>query len=39
MGRVKELTFFRYMRLATIPAAAGYIAAIAVWWAQYALVR
>jgi Na+/H+ antiporter NhaD/arsenite permease-like protein len=39
MGRVKELTFFGYIRLATLPALAGYLAAIGVWWLQYALVR
>lgn len=38
MGRVKELTFFRYIRLATLPALAGYLAAIAVWCLQYVLV-
>jgi len=35
MGRVKDLTFFRYMQLATLPAAVGYAAAIGVWWLQY----
>jgi Na+/H+ antiporter NhaD/arsenite permease-like protein len=39
MGRVKELTFFGYMRLATLPAAVGYLAAVAVWWLQYEIVR
>jgi Na+/H+ antiporter NhaD/arsenite permease-like protein len=39
MGRVKDLTFFRYMRLATLPAAVGYVAAIAVWGIEYAMVR
>jgi Na+/H+ antiporter NhaD/arsenite permease-like protein len=39
MGRVKGLTFFRYIGLAAFPAAVGYVVAIAVWWAQYALVR
>jgi Na+/H+ antiporter NhaD/arsenite permease-like protein len=39
MGRVKDLTFYRYMRLATFPAAVGYVAAIAVWGMQYAVVR
>lgn len=35
MGRVKELTFFNYMRIATFPAAVGYIVGIGVWSAQY----
>lgn len=39
MGRVKELTFFRYIRIATWPALVGYIAAIAVWYVQYRLTR
>jgi Na+/H+ antiporter NhaD/arsenite permease-like protein len=39
MGRVKELTFFSYMRLATWPAAAGYVVAIGAWWLQYAAMR
>lgn len=39
MGRVKELTFFRYLRLATLPAAAGYVVAIAVWCLQYVLAH
>jgi len=37
MGMVKELTFFRYIKLATIPAALGYFAAIAVWYIQHSL--
>lgn len=35
MGRVKELTFFNYMRIAMVPAAAGYIVGIGVWSMQY----
>lgn len=34
VGMVKELTFFTYMRIATIPAAVGYFIAIAVWYVQ-----
>lgn len=33
-GMVKELTFFTYLRIATIPAAIGYFIAIAVWYVQ-----
>ncbi len=39
MGRVKELTFFRYIKIATLPAAVGYIVAITVWYAEYKLLR
>ncbi len=35
MGRVKELNFFNYIRIATIPAAVGYVIAIMVWSVQY----
>ncbi len=35
MGMVKDLTFKDYMKIATIPAAVGYFAAILVWYAQY----
>ncbi|PIR85566.1 hypothetical protein COU15_00520 [Candidatus Kaiserbacteria bacterium CG10_big_fil_rev_8_21_14_0_10_45_20] len=35
MGKVKELTFFRYLKIATLPAAAGYVAAVTVWYMQY----
>lgn len=35
MGMVKELSFTKFMRIATIPAAAGYAAAILVWSVQY----
>lgn len=37
MGKVKELTFFRYLKLATVPAALGYAAALAVWLLQFFL--
>ncbi len=39
MGRVEGLTFSRYMRMATIPAAVGYAAGIAVWCAEYLAFR
>jgi Na+/H+ antiporter NhaD/arsenite permease-like protein len=39
MGRVKELTFFRYLRLATLPNAIGFVAALVVWTLQYVLLR
>jgi Na+/H+ antiporter NhaD/arsenite permease-like protein len=35
MGMIKELTFMRYLKIATIPAAAGYVTAIVVWYIQY----
>jgi Na+/H+ antiporter NhaD/arsenite permease-like protein len=35
MGMVKDLTFKDYLKIATIPAAAGYFTAIAVWYIQY----
>ena len=37
MGMVKELTFKHYFKIAALPAAAGYVAAIAVWALQYFL--
>ncbi len=37
MGMVKELTFKQFLKIATIPAAVGYIAGIAVWYVQYLL--
>lgn len=37
MSTVKELTFFRYLKIATVPALAGYCAGIAVWYVQYQL--
>ena len=39
MGRLKDLTFARYLKIATVPAAVGYVAALLVWWIQYQLVR
>lgn len=39
MGRIRELTFFAYVRIATLPAAVGYAAAFLVWWLQYLVVR
>jgi len=35
MGMVKELTFKQYLKIATLPAAAGYVTAILVWYVQY----
>ncbi len=35
MGMVKELTFKSYLKIATLPAAAGYATAIVVWLVQY----
>lgn len=35
MGMVKELSFKDYLKIATIPAAFGYVAAILVWYVQY----
>lgn len=37
MGMVPELTFGRYLKVATLPALAGFIAAIGVWLAQTAI--
>lgn len=37
MGMVKELTFKEFIKIATVPAALGYVAAIAVWYLQYLL--
>jgi Na+/H+ antiporter NhaD/arsenite permease-like protein len=37
MGMVKELTFKTYLRIAALPAALGYAAAIIVWCIQFAL--
>jgi Na+/H+ antiporter NhaD/arsenite permease-like protein len=37
MGMVKELTFKQFVKVASIPALAGYIAAIVVWYIQYLL--
>lgn len=38
MGMTKELTFGRYFRIAFIPALAGFMAAVAVWYVQYLLL-
>lgn len=35
MGMVKELNFFRYLKIAFIPALVGYLAAINIWYTQY----
>jgi len=35
MGMVKDLTFVQYFKIATLPAAIGYVAGIAVWYLQY----
>jgi len=37
MGMVKELSFKQYLKIAAFPAAAGYVAGIAVWCVQYFL--
>lgn len=37
MGMLPELTFGRYLRIATLPALLGFAAAIVVWVAQYQL--
>lgn len=39
MGMVKELTFEKYLKYATIPAIAGYITAIAIWFIQYQIIK
>lgn len=38
MGMVKELTFFRYFKLAFAPALLGYLAGVGVWYLQYILI-
>lgn len=35
MGMVKELTFKQFLKIASIPAALGYVAGISVWYVQY----
>lgn len=35
MGMVKDLSFNKFLRIATIPAAVGYAAGIIVWYIQY----
>ncbi len=37
MGMIPEMSFGRYMKVATLPALAGFIAAIGVWLAQRAI--
>src|SRR3989338_2477512 len=37
MGMVKELTFKQFLKIATVPALAGYVAGVAVWYLQYLL--
>ena len=37
MGMVKELTFKKFLQVASLPAAMGYIAGIGVWYVQYLL--
>lgn len=39
MGMVKELTFGRYLRIAFLPAFAGYVAGVAAWYLQYYLTH
>lgn len=39
MGMIKDLTFGRYLKIATIPAVVGYIAAIGVWLIQYQIFQ
>lgn len=38
MGMIKELSFGKYFKIAFMPALVGYIAAVAVWGAQYYLL-
>lgn len=38
MGMVRGLSFGRYMRIATVPVLAGYVAGIAAWYVQYLLI-
>ncbi len=35
MGMMPELTFGKYLKIGTVPALLGFIAAMAVWLAQY----
>lgn len=35
MGKVRELTFFAYAKMATVPVLIGYIVAIGAWYLQY----
>lgn len=38
MGMVKELTFKKFLQIATLPALLGYVAGIAVWYIQYLIL-
>ncbi len=38
MGMIKELNFAKYFKIAFMPALVGYVAAVAVWGAQYYLL-
>jgi len=37
MGMIKELSFKEYLKIATVPAAVGYVTAIVVWYVQYSI--
>lgn len=37
MGMVKDLSFKKFLQIATVPAAVGYAAGVAVWYVQYLL--
>ncbi len=39
MGMLRELTFKRYIMIATLPATVGYVVALAVWSLEYAFFR
>jgi Na+/H+ antiporter NhaD/arsenite permease-like protein len=39
MGMVKELTFEKYLKLATVPAMVGYILGMVVWYVQNMLCK
>lgn len=39
MGMVKQLTFDKYLKIATIPALLGYFGAVIVWVAQYHVIN
>ncbi|MCI0532799.1 sodium:proton antiporter NhaD [bacterium] len=39
MGKVKDLTFFKYVSIATLPALFGYAAGLGVWLVQYIIFR
>jgi len=39
MGMVKEMTFKNYIRIATLPAALGFVACMLVWCAEYFFFR